>query len=43
MDAFVADTTPNVDWVNIVGMHWEGRETVRKAHVVLHKGIFAQP
>jgi hypothetical protein len=21
MDAFVADTTPDVDWVNIVGMH----------------------
>jgi uncharacterized protein (TIGR02246 family) len=41
MDAFVADTTPDVDWVNIVGMHWEGRETVRKAHAVLHKGIFA--
>lgn len=41
MDAFVADTTPDVDWVNIVGMHWEGRETVRRAHAVLHKGIFA--
>lgn len=41
MDAFVADTTPDVDWVNIVGMHWEGRETVRRAHAVLHRGIFA--
>lgn len=41
MDAFVADTTPDVDWVNIVGMHWEGRDTVRKAHAVLHQGIFA--
>jgi uncharacterized protein (TIGR02246 family) len=41
MDAFVADTTPDVDWVNIVGIHWEGRETVRRAHAVLHKGIFA--
>lgn len=41
MDAFVADTTPDVDWINIVGMHWEGRETVRRAHAVLHKGIFA--
>lgn len=41
MDAFVADTTPDIDWVNIVGMHWEGRETVRRAHAVLHKGMFA--
>lgn len=41
MDAFVADTTPDVDWINIVGVHWEGRETVRRVHAVLHKGIFA--
>lgn len=41
MNAFVADMTPDVDWVNIVGMHWEGRETVRRAHAVLHQGIFA--
>jgi len=41
MDAFVADTTPDVDWVNIVGMHWEGRDTVRRAHAVMHKGFFA--
>lgn len=41
MDAFVADMTPDVDWVNIVGMHWEGQDTVRRAHAVLHKGIFA--
>jgi uncharacterized protein (TIGR02246 family) len=41
MDAFVADTTPDVDWINIVGMHWIGRETVRKAHAALHNGMFA--
>ena len=41
MDAFVADLTPDVDWVNIVGMHRERRETVRWAHAVRHKGIFA--
>lgn len=41
MNAFVADMTPDVDWVNIVGMHWEGQETVRRAHAVLHQGIFA--
>lgn len=42
MDAFVADTTADVDWVNVVGMHWEGRETVRRAHATLHKGLFAR-
>jgi uncharacterized protein (TIGR02246 family) len=36
-----SDTTPDVDWVNIVGTHWEGREAVRRAHAELHKGIFA--
>ena len=41
MDAFVADTMPDVDWINVVGMHWKGRETIMKAHAVLHKGMFA--
>jgi uncharacterized protein (TIGR02246 family) len=41
MDAFVADATPDVDWINVVGMHWKGREAVMKAHAVLHKGMFA--
>ena len=37
MDAFVADMAPDVDWVNIVGMHWQGRDTVRNAHFGMHK------
>ena len=41
MDAFVADTMPDVEWINVVGMHWKGRDTVRRAHAVTHKGIFA--
>ncbi len=41
MDAFVADTMPDVDWINVVGRHWKGRDTVREAHAVLHKGMFA--
>ena len=41
MEAFVADTMPDVDWINVVGMHWKGRETVLRAHAVLHKGMFA--
>jgi uncharacterized protein (TIGR02246 family) len=42
MDAFVADTMPDVEWINVVGMHWKGRETVRRAHAVLHEGMFAK-
>jgi uncharacterized protein (TIGR02246 family) len=41
MDAFVAETMPDVDWINIVGRHWKGRETVLKAHAAVHKGMFA--
>jgi len=41
MDAFVADTMPDVDWINVVGMHWKGHDTVRRAHAVLHTGMFA--
>jgi uncharacterized protein (TIGR02246 family) len=42
MDAFVADTTPDADWINVVGMHWKGRDTVRRAHAVMHAGLFAR-
>jgi uncharacterized protein (TIGR02246 family) len=41
MDAFVADATSDVDWINVVGMHWKGRESVIKAHALFHKGMFA--
>ena len=41
MDAFVADAMPDLDWINVVGMHWKGRDMVLKAHAVLHKGMFA--
>ena len=41
MDAFLADAMPDVDWINVVGMHWKGRDTVRRAHAVVHKGLFA--
>jgi hypothetical protein len=40
MEAFVADAIPDVDWINVVGMHWKGREAVLKAYAVLHKGMF---
>jgi uncharacterized protein (TIGR02246 family) len=41
MDAFVADTMPDAEWINVVGMHWKGRDTMRRAHAIIHKGIFA--
>ena len=41
MDAYVAELTPDADWVNVVGMHWSGRDTVRRAHAAFHKGMFA--
>ncbi len=42
MGAFVADATPDVDWINVVGRHWKGRDAVRDAHALLHKGMFAK-
>jgi uncharacterized protein (TIGR02246 family) len=42
MDAFVADTTPDADWINVVGMHWKGRDNVPQAHAVMHAGLFAR-
>jgi uncharacterized protein (TIGR02246 family) len=41
MDAFVADLMPDIEWINVVGMHWKGRDTVRRAHAALHTGMMA--
>jgi uncharacterized protein (TIGR02246 family) len=41
MDAFVADMMPDIEWINVVGMHWKGRDTVRRAHAALHTGMMA--
>jgi uncharacterized protein (TIGR02246 family) len=41
MAAFVADTTPDLYWINVVGMHLKGRETVLNAHAKLHTRMFA--
>jgi uncharacterized protein (TIGR02246 family) len=30
---------PDAEWINVVGMHWKGRDTVRRAHAVLHAGM----
>ena len=33
-------TTPDVDWVNIVGMWWKGRDAMQKAHQAYHARMF---
>lgn len=35
-----AYTTPEVSWVNIVGMHWQGRAQVQQAHQAVFDAIF---
>jgi uncharacterized protein (TIGR02246 family) len=30
----------DVEWVNVVGMHWRGREAVLKAHTAFHETSF---
>ncbi|QNH63337.1 SgcJ/EcaC family oxidoreductase [Hymenobacter sediminicola] len=30
-DVLLSNSTEDASWVNIVGMHWKGRETMRKA------------
>ena len=34
--------TDDVEWVNVVGQHWRGKETVRKGHTAIHKGMEAK-
>lgn len=29
-----------VEWINVVGMHWRGRESVVAAHIAFHETIF---
>lgn len=33
--------TDDVEWVNVVGHHWRGKETVRRGHTAIHKGMDA--
>jgi uncharacterized protein (TIGR02246 family) len=40
MEAFVADTTPDVDWINIVGVHWRGPRYVSSGHGCAAQGHF---
>ncbi|RYD58119.1 MAG: SgcJ/EcaC family oxidoreductase [Sphingomonadales bacterium] len=40
MTAMAALYTPDVHWVNVVGMHWKGREEVDYAHRALFEQSF---
>jgi uncharacterized protein (TIGR02246 family) len=40
MKAFVSYMTDDVEWVNVVGMHWVGKAQVYKAHARLHETMF---
>ena len=40
MAAFSGLLREDVEWVNVVGMHWRGREAVVKAHAVFHEIMF---
>jgi uncharacterized protein (TIGR02246 family) len=40
MAAMAALYTPDVHWVNVVGMHWQGREDVDYAHRILFDQSF---
>ena len=33
-------TTEDCDWVNVVGMWWQGRDQVKYAHQTFHNGMF---
>jgi uncharacterized protein (TIGR02246 family) len=34
--------TEDVEWINVVGHHWRGKDTVYKGHEAIHKGMYAQ-
>ena len=40
LDAMFAVFTPDAHWVNIVGMHWQGRDAVEKAHRAYFEVMF---
>ena len=40
MKAYSALLTQDADWINIVGMWWQGKDDVYKAHEAFHKTIF---
>ncbi len=40
MTAFAAAFTENADFVNVIGMHWQGRPEIESKHTATHRTIF---
>ena len=40
MKAFVSCMSDDVEWVNVVGMWWKGKDQVYRAHEAFHQTIF---
>jgi uncharacterized protein (TIGR02246 family) len=40
MTAFAAAFGENADFVNVIGMHWHGRQEIEAKHAVTHRTIF---
>ena len=40
MEAFAAAFSEDADFVNVVGMHWRGRQEIEAKHTVTHRTIF---
>jgi uncharacterized protein (TIGR02246 family) len=34
--------TEDVEWINVKGNYWQGKNTVYKGHTAIHKGMFAK-
>src|ERR1039458_6675681 len=40
MAAFAAAFAENADFVNVIGMHWQGRQEIEAKHTATHRTIF---
>ena len=40
MKAFSTLLREDAEWINVVGMHWRGRDAVVKAHAIFHEIMF---
>ena len=40
MKAFARLLREDAEWINVVGMHWHGRDAVVKAHAIFHELMF---
>jgi uncharacterized protein (TIGR02246 family) len=40
MASFAAAFSENADFVNVIGMHWRGRQEIEAKHAITHRTIF---